>query len=117
MLKRILGFVFITWMFFVGVQFVSVYFYAWEFDDFTRDEVKFSPAREEDSREHLVDHIKQAAQYYGLELKDKDIVIQKSTDIGSGITRLAVDVTYTTPVDLYYFTYQLRRHIHAATMY
>jgi hypothetical protein len=117
MIKRIFVFVLIGAMFFVAVQFISVFFYAWEFDDFVADEVKFAPIREDDSKEHLVEHIKRQAQFYGLNVNEKAINVDKRTDTDSGITTLAVDVTYTTPVDLFYFTYQLRRHIHTATMY
>jgi hypothetical protein len=117
MLKRIFVFVLMGAMFFVAMQFLSVYFYAWEFDDFVSDELKFAMAREDDSKEHLVEHIKEQAQYYGLAVKDKDVAIDKSTGKDSGITTVTADVTYTTPVDLYYLTYQLRRHIHASVMY
>src|SRR6266852_6062290 len=75
MVRRIFVFVVIGAFFFVGMQFLSVYFYAWEFDDFTRDELKFAPTREDDSKEHLVEHIKQEAQFYGLSLNGKDIII------------------------------------------
>src|SRR5260370_40974608 len=98
--KRIFVFVMIGALFFVGMQFISVYFYAWEFDDFTRDELKFAPTREDDSKEHLVEHIKQEGQFYGLSLNEKDIIINKRTDQDSGITTLSADVTYTNPVDL-----------------
>jgi hypothetical protein len=117
MLKRIFIIVVLTGLFFVAMQFVSVFFYAWEFDDFVRDELRFAPAREHESKEHLAEHIKEEAQYYGLSLKDKDIVIHNATDTHSGITTLSADVSYTTPVDLYYFSYELQRHVHATAMY
>ncbi len=117
MLKRIFVLLLVGSLFFVGMQFLSVFFYAWEFDDFVRDELRFAPARENESKEHLAEHIKEEAQYYGLNLKDKDIVIGNATDTHSGITTLSADVTYTTPVDLYYLTYQLLRHVHATAMY
>ena len=117
MLKRIFVFVLVGALFFVGMQFLSVFFYAWEFDDFVRDELRFAPFREDASKEHLVEHIKQQAQYYGMNLNEKNVVIGKATDINLGITTLSADVTYTTPVDLYYLTYQLRRHIHAIARY
>ena len=117
MLKRIFIFVLIGAMFFVGIQFLPVFFYAGEFDDFVRDELMFAPVREDDSKEHLVEHIKQQAQYYGFALKDKDIVIEKARDTDSGLTILSADVTYASPVDLYYLTYQLRRHIHVTAKY
>jgi hypothetical protein len=117
MLKRIFVFVLLGAMFFVGMQFISVFFYAWEFDDFVRDELKFAPAREDDSKEHLVEHITEQARYYGLTLNQRDLIVGKATDTDSGVTTLSADVTYTTPVDLYYLTYQLRRHIHATASY
>src|SRR2546428_11584643 len=117
MIKRIFVFVMMGAMFFVGMQFISVFFYVWEFDDFVRDEVKFAPIREDDSKEHLVEHIKRQVQFYGLDVNQKAISIGKSIDKGYGITTLSADVTYTTPVDLFYFIYQLRRHIHTSAMY
>jgi hypothetical protein len=47
----------------------------------------------------------------------KNIRVETHPDSTSGLTFLAVDVNYSTPVDLYYSTYQLRRHVHASTMY
>jgi hypothetical protein len=117
MLKRIFILLLLGGLFFVGMQFLSVFFYAWEFDDFVRDELRFAAARENESKEHLAEHIKEEAQYYGLSLRDKDIVIHNSVDARSGITTLSADVTYATPVDLYYFSYQLLRHVHTTTMY
>ena len=104
-------------MFFVGMQFLSVFFYAWEFEDFIKDELKFAVVREDDSKEHLTEHIKEQAQYYGLNINEKNIVVEKSKAPDSGITTVSADVTYVTPVDLFYFTYQLRRHIHALSRY
>ena len=117
MVKRVFVFVLIGAMFFVGTQFLAVLFYAWEFDDLASDEVKFAPIRQDDSRERLVSHIREEALYYGLKVDEKAITVIRNTDLDSGVRHLAVDITYTTPVDLYYFTYQLRRHIHPSTMY
>lgn len=117
MLKRVFVFVLIGVLFFVAVQFAAVFFYAWEFEDFVKEEVKYSPMRESAEREHLVDHIVSHAQLYNLAIDAKDVVVQKHTDADSGITTLQVNVSYTSPVDLYYFTYQLRRRILAATSY
>ncbi|HLH32556.1 MAG TPA: hypothetical protein VKY31_15240 [Terriglobia bacterium] len=121
MIKRVFGFVVIGALFFVSVQFAAVYFYAWEFDDFVRDEVKFAPMREGEEKEnlksHFQDHLTQQAQFYGLTLNPQDISVDRHTDTDSGITNLNVEVNYTTPVDLYYFTYPIRRHITANTMY
>ena len=121
MIKRVFGFVVIGALFFVAVQFAAVYFYAWEFDDFVRDEVKYAPTRESDEKEslrtHFQGHLTQQAQFYGLTLNPDGITVDKHTDTDSGITRLNVEVNYTTPVDLYYFTFPIRRHIVANTMY
>jgi hypothetical protein len=117
MLKRLFVFVLIGAVFFVAIQFASVFFYAWQFEDFVKDEVKFAPMRESDERAHLVEHILSQGQSYSLTLDPKDIEVQKHTDTDSGITTLQVKVNYTSPVDLYYFTYPLRRNIRAATMY
>jgi hypothetical protein len=65
MLKSIFVSVLAAAAFVVALQFASALFHAWEFDTFTRDEVKFAPIREEDSKEHLVQRIKQQAQSYG----------------------------------------------------
>ena len=117
MFKRVFVFVLIGATFFVGMQFLAVMFYAWEFDDLANDEVKFAPVRQDDSRDRLVGHLKEEALYYGLKVDDKAITVTKNTDTNSGIRQLAVDISYTTPVDLYYFTYQLHRHIRPSTMY
>ena len=117
MLKRIFLLVLIGGLFFVAIQFAAVFFYAWEFEDFVKDEVKYSPMRESSERAHLVDHIVSKAQFYNLALDAKDVVVQKNTDVGSGITTLQVHVSYTSPVNLYYFTFPLRRRILAAMTY
>jgi hypothetical protein len=111
MLKRIFIFVLLGAMFFVGMQFLSVFFYAWEFEDFIKDELKFAVVREDDSKEHLTEHIKQQAQYYGLNINAKNILVEKSTDIDSGITTLSADVAYATPVNLF------TSHISSAGMF
>ena len=117
MLNRLCVFVVIGALFFVGLQFASVYFYAWEFDDFVRDELKFAMMRERHTEDRLVDHIIEQAQFYGLTTDKKNIRVETHHDSTSGLTFLAVDVNYSTPVDLYYSTYQLRRHVHASTRY
>jgi hypothetical protein len=48
MLKRIFVLVLLAGMFFVGMQFLSVFFYVWEFEDFIKDELKFAVVREDD---------------------------------------------------------------------
>src|SRR3954468_15727297 len=117
MIKRIFFVVLLGAMFFVAMQFVSVLFYVWEFDDFTRDAVKFAPIRQDGSEDHLVGHIQEGARFYGLAIGDVKVRIDKRTETPTGVKLLAVDVAYTTPVDLYYFTYQLRGNVHAATTY
>jgi hypothetical protein len=117
MLKRIFVFVLAAAIFFIALQFASVLLYAWAFDDFTRNEVKFAPIRENDSKEYLIQHIKHQAQLYGFNVGEKDIRVEKDTNTDSSMTVLAVDVTYSTSVDLFYFTYQLRRHVRTSTRY
>ena len=117
MLKRIFLFVVIGSLFFVGIQFASVFFYAWEFEDFVKDEVKYAPTRESDETQHLVEHILEQGHFYELEIEPGDITVRKHTDPGSGITTLEVDAGYGSPVDLYYFTYRIRRTVGAVTMY
>src|SRR3989442_6084157 len=58
----------------------------------------------------LIDHIIAKSQFYGLTTDRKNIRVETHPDSKSGLTFLAVDVNYSTPVDLYYSTYQLRRH-------
>ena len=117
MLKRIFVLVLFGALLFVAIQFAAVFFYAWEFDDFVKDEVKFSPMRESAEKAHLVEHIITQGQNYSLAIDPKDIMVQNHTDTNSGITTLKVSVKYTTPVDLYYFKYPLKRNVLAATSY
>ena len=117
MLKRIFVFVIIGAAFFVSVQFISVYFSAWQFDDFVKDAVRFAPIRESDAKSHLVEHIAEQARSYGVVLDPKEVQVDKRMDANSGVTTLSVDLTYSIPVDLYYFTYQIRRYLHATTRY
>jgi hypothetical protein len=117
MLRRVVVFVLGGNIFFAALQFTSVFFYAWSFDDFTRNEVKSAPIREDDSKEYLIQRIKERAQFYGFNIGDKDIRVEKNTNNNSSMKVLAVDVTYTTSVDLLYFTYQLRRHVRSSTTY
>jgi hypothetical protein len=79
-------------------------------DDFVRDELKFAMMREHHTEDGFVDHIIAQAQFYGLTTDRKNIRVETHPDSKSGLTFLAVDVNYSTPVDLYYSTYQLRRH-------
>lgn len=117
MLKRIFVVIIIGVLFFVLLQFAGVFFYAWQFDDFTRDEVKYAPLRDASTKEHFVLHLIEQAHFYGLDIDPEDIGYQKNRDADSGITTLAVDVNYTVPVDLYYFKLPLKRHLHAVTRY
>jgi hypothetical protein len=117
MLKRLLTWVVIGAAFVVGVQFVAVLFNAWQFDDFVKDEIKFAAIRESETEEHLVEHIMDQARDYSLELDQKDIRIEKNNDSDTGVTTLAVAVSYSAPVDLYYFKSKVRRHVVATTRY
>lgn len=117
MLKRIFVLVVIAAFFFVVIQFASVFFYAWQFDDFANDEVKYAPLRETTTKEHFVSHLIEQGHFYGLDIDPGGIAVEKNRDGDSGITTLAVDVNYTVPVDLYYFTFPLKRHFHTVTRY
>ena len=117
MLKRIFVFVVIGGLFFVSVQFISVFFNAFEFDDFVKDEVKFAPIRENDTKAHLAEHILKQSKLYRVILGENDVRVNRNTDTASGVTTLAVDLNYTSQVDLYYFTYEIPRHLHAQTKY
>jgi hypothetical protein len=117
MLKRLLVLVFFGGLFIVGVQFVAVLFNAWQFDDFVKDEIKFAAMRESDTEDHLVEHLMEQAQAYSLELDAKDIRVEKNDNSENGITTLAVSVTYSAPVDLYYFKSKVRRHVFATATY
>jgi hypothetical protein len=117
MLKRILVLVLIGALPFVAVQFASVFFYAWAFEDFVKDEVKFTPMREPAERVHLVEHILTQAQPYRLAVDPGNVAVERHTDRTSGITTLQVNVSYISSVDLYYFTYHLRRNLLAKTTY
>ncbi len=114
-MKRLLVFTLMAAAFFVGVQFVCVYFYVYEFDDFVKDEVKFAPIREKDTKEHLVDHITRQAMIYSLAV-DK-VKVRRNTDGESGLTTLAIDLNYTASVDLYYTSFLIHRSLHASTTY
>ena len=117
MLRRVLLFVFLGALFIAAIQFIPAYFYASEFDDFVKDEVKFAPTRESTQREHLVEHILAEAMYYGVDVNPKDIVIKKTKSADSNFEKLTVSVPYTISVDLYYFTHRMHRQVDASTGY
>jgi hypothetical protein len=89
--------------FYVGVQYAKVYFYVTEFNDFIADEVKFAPTRESTEEDHLQEHIRDASGQYGLEIDLGEIKVNKTHDMDNDISTLAVDVSYSVPVDLYFF--------------
>ena len=115
--KRILVFVFLGSLLYVAVQYVPLWFYALQFDDFVRDEVKFTPMRESVDKDHLQQHIYNEARFYKMILDKKDIQVIKKRDEARGVNFLTVDVDYRMPVDLYYFTHEVKFHVHAATVY
>ena len=117
MLKRVLIWVLFGAAFFVAIQYLPAYFYASEFDDFVKDEVKFAPTRESTDKEHLTDHITAASPHYGVHIDPKGITVQKTGNTGSNYRTLTVSVAYSIPVDLYYFTHQLRRKVNASVSY
>jgi hypothetical protein len=115
--KRLFILVFLGSLLYVAIQYIPVLFYALEFDDFVKDEVKFAPMRETDDPQHLTQHILNEARYYKMILDKNDIQVTKTRDNARGVTFLAVDVDYRMPVDLYYFTHEVRFHRHASTVY
>jgi hypothetical protein len=117
MLRRLLIWVSFGAAFFIAIQFLPTYFYASEFDDFVKDEVKFAPRRERTDREHLTDHITAASVHYGVKIDPKGITVSKSKNLDSNLQTLTVSVAYSIPVDLYYFTHQLHRHVDASVLY
>ena len=115
--KRLLILVFMGCLMYVALQYIPVFFYALEFDDFVRDEVKYAPLRETDDKEHITRHILDEGGYYRMILDRKDINVTKTRDLSRGINFLTADVDYRMPVDLYYFTHEVRFHLHASTVY
>jgi hypothetical protein len=104
---------------YAGLQYVPVFFYAVEFDDFVKDEVKFAPARETTEPAHLKQHIAEEAKNNRMIILDprRDIRVVRVRDSVRGIRILTVDVNYIMPVDLYYFTHNVKFKIHAETAY
>jgi hypothetical protein len=115
--KRLLILVFLGCLLYVALQYVPLFFYALEFDDFVRDEVKFAPLRETDDKEHIMQHILDEARFYRMILDKNDIKVTKTRDSSRGINFLTADVEYRMPVDLYYFTHEVRFHLHTSTAY
>jgi hypothetical protein len=117
MLRRLLIWVLFGAAFFVAIQFLPAYFYASEFDDFVKDEVKFAPTRESTDREHLVQHITDAAGHYGVQIEPRGISVRKTPNTDSNLETLTVSVAYSIPVDLYYYAPSLHRHVEASVSY
>ena len=117
MRKRLLIWVLFGAAFFVGIQYIPAFFYASEFDDFVKDEVKFAPTRESTDREHLIQHITDASGHYGVQIDPKGITIAKVRNIDSNYQTLTVSVAYSVPVDLYYVTHRLHRRVNASISY
>jgi hypothetical protein len=116
--SRILIWIFIGALFYVGLQYVPVYFYALEFDDFVKDQVKYAPARKTTETTQLLQLIADEAKRDRMVLDPKrDIKVLKARDAARGVRTLAVDVDYMIPVDLYYFTHPVKFHVHAETVY
>lgn len=99
------------------LQYLPVLFYAWAFDDFVRDEVRFAPMRETAEQEHLVDHILEQARRYRVIVDKKDVRVSKTRDPQRGIRMLAVDIDYRAPVDLYYFVHEVRFNFRTSISY
>lgn len=117
MLRRIVIVVVVLGLFLGVLQYLPVLFYAWEFNDFINDEVKFAPMRESDENKHIVDHILEQGRKYGMVLDKNTVQLTKQYHPESGITTLTIDVDYSAPIDFRYFLYQARFHHHASTNY
>jgi hypothetical protein len=117
MIRRILIWTLLVAAFFVAIQFIPAYFYASEFEDFVKDEVKFAPTRESTDRDHLVEHIMEASNQYGVQVNPKDIFVKKTENTDSNYETLSVSVAYSIPVDLYYFTHQLHFQVNTSISY
>ena len=97
----------------------SVYFYVTEFQDFVKQEVKFAPFRQGTDETRIYEHIRDAAQFYNLQIDpSRDITIRKSATIpGMQWTTLGVDVNYTALVDLNVIKHPLHFHTAASVAY
>jgi hypothetical protein len=99
-------------------QFATVYFYVWEFQDFVNSEVRSIPTRDVVPEVHLITQIVDMARYCKIELDPKQIRIRKKVTIpGMTWTTLAVDVTYSAPVDLHVYRQPLYFHTTASVVY
>jgi hypothetical protein len=117
MIKRLLIWVLVGAVFFVAIQFIPPYFYASEFDDFVKDEVKFAPTRESTDEDHLTEHITEMSTRYGVQIEPNGIIVKKTENTDSNYETLSVSVAYSIPIDLYYFTHQLHRQVNATISY
>jgi hypothetical protein len=115
--KRILIWVLLGGASYVGMQYIPVLFYAWEFNDFVRDEVRFAPLRETTEQAHLQDHILEQAKRYRLIIDRRNVRVTKTRDPHRGIEILAVEIDYRAPVDLYYMVHEVPFHIRASVFY
>jgi len=96
---------------------MQLYFYASEFDDFIKDEVKFAPTRESTEEDHLRTHISEAALQYGMTLNPRDIRIEKTRDSQQITNKLEVNVAYTGNLDLHYKQYPVHFRTNAVILY
>ena len=105
--------------FYGGAKYAQMYFYVAAFDDFVKDEVKFAPTRESTDKEHLNEHITDAAEQYGMHLDTKGINIEKQhfESEGSYIDTLRVDVSYSAELDLNVYKPHIQFHTTASVTY
>lgn len=115
--KRLFSMVLVGGIFYVALQYVPALFYAYEFEDFVRDEVKFAPLRETTDPKHLREHILDQARQYRMIVDKESVQVTNTRDRDRGINVLTVDVNYRMPVDLYYFIHELPFHSHVSTAY
>jgi hypothetical protein len=116
---RILVWVILGGVLFAATQYIPLFFYSLEFNDFVKDEVKFAPARETTEPAHLKQHISEEAKNNRMIIEDpkRDIRVVRRRDFVRGARILTVDVSYIMPVDLFYFTHKVKLQVHAETAY
>jgi hypothetical protein len=104
-------------VFYGGVQYAQMYFYATAFDDFVKTEVKFAPTNDSADKDHLTEHILDASQDYGVDVAEQDIKINKVHNKEQNFDTLTVDVQYSAPVYLKIYTQQVQFHTTTSISY
>jgi len=113
-LPRLLLWIIAGTFFYVALQYLPGLFYARQFDDFVRDEVRFAPVRE---KSQLVQHIIEGAHDCHIEVDQHQIQIVKTRDMPHGVNTLTVDVAYQVPIHIFGWTRELPRSIEGTVKY